>query len=385
MIYKNHWVISICSSLIYFALTTLDVAASESQEKELNQLRLRIKDITQQLNEDKAQHSTVQNQLAEVEIEIANLNAKLNNVRADIAQRNRNIHESEVEIEQLQHELAIQRRQLKNLMYSSYLTGRTEYFKLLLNQEDPRRLGRTMAYYHYLSQGRVNEILDVEELVAQLNRLKSELELEYEELKALEADQLSQRELLDQAREERGELLAKLERQIGSEQEELSQLKDKAARLQKLLEDLKNAMSDLPAEGTFNQRFATMRGKLSLPVNGLISARFGQAKRGTGFFWEGIFMDAREGSQVHAIFPGRVAYADWLRGFGLLLILDHGDGYMSLYSHNQMLYKELGEWVNVGETVAQVGSSGGLKKTGLYFEIRHNGEPHDPLIWCKVE
>ena len=385
MIYKKHWVTGIGSLLVCIALTALEIEASESTEEELDQLRIRIKDITEQLNEDKAQHSTVQGQLAKVELEVANLNGKLHSLRSQIADRNRNIQDSEAEIELLQEELDAQRRQLRNLMYSSYLTGRTEYFKLLLNQEDPRLLGRTMAYYHYLSQGRVNEILAVQELVAQLNRLKSELEKERVELQALEMDQLSQRDQLDLARAERSQLLAKLEQQIGSEQQELSQLKHKAARLEKLLEDLKNAMSDLPAEGTFNQRFDTMRGKLSLPVKGLISARFGQAKRGTGFFWEGIFMDAKEGTEVQAIFPGRVAYADWLRGFGLLLILDHGDGYMSLYSHNQMLYKELGEWVNVGETVAQVGSSGGLKKTGLYFEIRHNGEPHDPLIWCKVE
>ena len=256
--------------------------------------------------------------------------------------------------------------------------------KLLLNQENPERLGRTIAYYRYLSRARVKDILKVEELVAQLSQLKSQLQEEYAELKALEVDQLSQRKKLNDVRSERSTILAKLEQQIGSEQEELARLKGKAARLEKLLEDLENALADLPPEGTFNQPFSSMQGKLQLPVNGSISARFGQSK-GTGIFWEGIFVDAQEGSIVQSIFPGRVAFADWLRGFGLLLILDHGDGYMSLYSHNQMLYKQVGEWVNAGETIAQVGSSGGLKKTGLYFEIRHNGEPHNPLIWCKVE
>ena len=241
-----------------------------------------------------------------------------------------------------------------------------------------------MAYYHYLSRARVNDILKVQELVAQLNGVKTQLRNEHQELKALEADQLLKREQLELARSERSTLLAKLEQQIGSEQEELTQLKQKAARLEKLLDDLKNALTDLPPEGTFNQPFRSMQGQLPLPVNGSISARFGQSK-GMGVLWEGIFVDAQEGTVVQSIFPGRVAFADWLRGFGLLLILDHGDGYMSLYSHNQMLHKQVGDWVNAGETIAQVGSSGGLKKTGLYFEIRHNGEPHNPLMWCKVE
>ena len=385
MIYMNHWAIGIASLFIYLAGVALTAHASESQEEELDELRHRIKDTTNQLNQDKAQHKTVQNHLAEVEIKIAGLNRTLHTLRSELKTKNHNIESSEIELEDLQQTLATQRIRLKNLMYSSYLTGRTEYFKLLLNQEDPRLLGRTMAYYRYLSRARVNDILAVQELLAELNQLKTELEREYGELKALESNQLSQRELLDLAREERTGLLTELEQQIGSEQEELSQLTQKAARLERLLEDLRNAMSDLPAEGTFNQRFDTMRGKLPLPVRGSISARFGQAKRGTGISWEGIFMDAREGTKVQSIFSGRVAFADWLRGFGLLLILDHSDGYMSLYSHNQILYKEVGEWVNVGEVIAQVGSSGGLKKSGLYFEIRHNGEPHDPLIWCKVE
>ena len=315
---------------------------------------------------------------------MADLNHRLNTTQSEIRSGKAKIQASETEIERLQNELAIKHSQLKSLVYASYINGRTEYLKLLLNQEDPERLGRTIAYYSYLSRARVNDIVKVQELVTQLNRLRTQLEGEYQELKASEADQLLQREKLEVARGERSTLLAKLEQQIGSEQEELTQLERKAARLEKLLDDLKNALTDLPPEGTFNQPFRSMQGQLPLPVDGSISARFGQSK-GMGLLWEGVFLDAQEGTAVRSIFPGRVAFADWLRGFGLLLILDHGDGYMSLYSHNQILHKQLGEWVNAGDTIAQVGASGGLKKTGLYFEIRHNGEPHNPLMWCKVE
>ena len=365
-------------------LLSLSTHAAENHEEELDQVRSRIKSITTQLNQDKAKQNTLQHQLAEVEIQMADLNRSLDTTQSKVRSSQEKIQASETEIEQLQHELTLKQSQLKSLVYASYINGRTEYLKLLLNQEDPERLGRAMAYYHYLSRARVNDILKVQELVAQLNGVKTQLRNEHQELKALEADQLLKREQLELARSERSTLLAKLEQQIGSEQEELTQLKQKAARLEKLLDDLKNALTDLPPEGTFNQPFRSMQGQLPLPVNGSISARFGQSK-GMGVLWEGIFVDAQEGTVVQSIFPGRVAFADWLRGFGLLLILDHGDGYMSLYSHNQMLHKQVGDWVNADETIAQVGSSGGLKKTGLYFEIRHNGEPHNPLMWCKVE
>ena len=360
------------------------IHAAENHEEELDQVRSRIKQITTQLNQDKAKQDTVQDQLAEVEIQMADLNHRLNSTQTEIQFSRKKIQASESEKGRLKDELAIKHSQLKSLMYASYINGRTEYLKLLLNQEDPERLGRTIAYYHYLSRARVDDIVKVRELMAQLNQVRTRLEGEYQELKVLETDQLIQREKLEGARVERSTLLVKLEQQIGSEQEELTQLERKAARLQKLLDDLKNALTDLPPEGTFNQPFQTMQGRLPLPVNGPISAHFGQSK-GMGVLWEGIFLDASEGTAVRSIFPGRVAFADWLRGFGLLLILDHGDGYMSLYSHNQLLHKQVGEWVNAGDTIAQVGASGGLKKTGLYFEIRHNGEPHNPLMWCKVE
>ena len=381
MTFNNFWHVGIASLV---CLLSPLIHAADDHEKELDHVRTRIKQITTQLNQDKAKQNTLQNQLAVVEIQMADLNHRLNTTQSEIRTSKAKIQASEIEIDRLQHELAIKHSQLKSLVYVSYINGRTEYLKLLLNQEDPERLGRTMAYYRYLSRARVNDIVKVQELVTQLNQLRTQLEGEYQELKALETDQLLQREKLEVARGERSALLVKLEQLIGSEQEELTQLERKAARLEKLLDDLKSALTDLPPEGTFNQPFRSMQGQLPLPVDGSIGARFGQSK-GMGVLWEGIFLDAQEGTAVRSIFPGRVAFADWLRGFGLLLILDHGDGYMSLYSHNQILHKQVGEWVDAGDTIAQVGASGGLKKTGLYFEIRHNGEPHNPLMWCKVE
>ena len=228
------------------------------------------------------------------------------------------------------------------------------------------------------------DIHQVEELIGRLNLRKTELEEERVELTALEAAQLSRREELEVARVERNALLDKIGRRIDSNREELAAARRNAERLERLLRDLRHALpSELPED--LDRRFGGMRGRLSLPVRGAISARFGQPRGISGMPWDGVLVEAEEGSPVYSIFPGRVAFADWLRGFGLLLILDHGDGYMSLYSHNQVLYRQVGEWIDGIEPIAAVGSSGGLKQSGLYFEIRHNGEPRNPLIWCKVD
>lgn len=360
-------------------------ASPDDQQAELERLRVRIKEATSLLNQDQAEQTSVQRQLDEVELEMAKLNRALHETESRIASSNVVVEKYEAEVTKMHSEMDASRTQLSRLVYAGYVAGRAEYFKLLLNQQEPGLLGRNLAYYRYLSQRRIDHIRDVERKAARLQQLKDLLEAENKELNTLMEAQLSRQEDLQVARIERGVILDQLRRRIGSRKKELEDLKRNEARLNRLLEDLKNAMADIPPESILDQRFGDMRGRLALPVDGAISARFGQIRGRSGVQWEGIFMTADEGTTVRAIFPGRVAFADWLRGFGLLLILDHGDGYMSLYSHGKLLYKQVGEWVDAGEPIAQVGSSGGLTDAGLYFEIRHNGEPHNPLIWCKVE
>jgi septal ring factor EnvC (AmiA/AmiB activator) len=176
-------------------------------------------------------------------------------------------------------------------------------------------------------------------------------------------------------------LLAALEREIGAKDRRLKALVEDEARLQRVLATLRRALADLPRGFDAEKPFPTQRGHLPWPASGSVKAAFG-ARRGVGELkWNGILIAAPEGRAVHAVHRGRVAFADWLRGFGLLMIVDHGDGYMSLYGHNQHLLKEVGEWVEAGEAVASVGASGGRAESGLYFEIRHDGRPVDPVRW----
>ena len=386
---KEHRPISIfpglwCIILVSGAIV-LPAHAADTPRADLNELRQRIKLITRTLNQDKAELNSVHEELARVETTMGELNSRIREAQSNIEVKTRKIDESTAQIVKLEKNLLIHKSQLRNLIVASYVTGRAEYFKLLLNQEDPSIVGRNIAYYQFLSRRRVDDILEFEALVDRLHLVKSSLKTGFEELKALQAAQLSQRKDLGEAQIQRSALIARLERDIGSNQQHLDRLKKNASRLERLLQNLNSATPDALPDSAMSLRFGGMRGRLRLPVRGAISAYFGQFREGTNIPWQGIFVDAGEGAVVHAIFPGRVAFADWLRGFGLLLILDHGDGFMSLYSHNQQLFKQIGEWVDTSEPIAQAGSSGGLTKAGLYFEIRQNGVPRDPLIWCKVE
>jgi septal ring factor EnvC (AmiA/AmiB activator) len=197
--------------------------------------------------------------------------------------------------------------------------------------------------------------------------------------------QRSQRDALETSRRERGELLADLNRDIHNTKQRLSQLKEDEQSLQELVKRLRRALAEIPSPRGPGKSFAQLKGRLRLPAEGAIAARFGMPRQVGQLKWQGILIDAPDGADVNAVAAGRVVFADWLRGFGLLLIIDHGDGYMSLYGYNQGLHKNVGDSVKAGELIATVGNSGSHSQSGLYFEIRHQGSPVDPLLWCKVK
>jgi septal ring factor EnvC (AmiA/AmiB activator) len=250
---------------------------------------------------------------------------------------------------------------------------------MLLSQENPAAFGRMLVYYSYLGRARAGKIEEIQGLVTALEQAAAEEALERERLAALEADSRRELSSVDAARSERSAALRKMNAQIRSSSDTVAKLKREAAGLEKLIADLRKAMKDLPPTG--GQAFEKVRGRLAWPVGGKITARFGQA-RGGGLKWNGVVIEAVRGADVHALYDGRVAYADWLPGMGLLLIVDHG-GYMSLYAHNEQLYKAAGDRVEGGEVVSTVGDSGGRSKPGLYLEIRRGAKPVDPVPWFR--
>jgi septal ring factor EnvC (AmiA/AmiB activator) len=266
-------------------------------------------------------------------------------------------------------------------MRAAYSIGRQEPLKLLLNQEDPALAGRMFAYYGYFGRARAGQIKAIADDVQRLAELTTELDAEDAELARLEQQQRAELSELEHARVQRSAVLAGLEAESRTRAQNLERLRAQQSGLEQLLKELRAAMERFPLEA--NDAFAKLRGKLAWPVKGHLVARFGDARAG-GVRWDGVLVATERGAPVKAVFDGRVIYADWLPGLGLLAIVDHGDGYLSLYGHNERLYKAAGDRVAAGEALAGAGDSGGSGRTELYFEIRKGGKPVDPRPWFRA-
>jgi septal ring factor EnvC (AmiA/AmiB activator) len=261
------------------------------------------------------------------------------------------------------------------------MNGRAERLKMLLAQEDPATLGRMLVYYRYFGLARAAHIAEVSTQLADLERLADDIDLRTRELAELESNQASEVARLDTARAERREAVAALENRIESRQEQLSRLEAQAQVLEKLLEELQRAARDFPMLA--KQPFERTRGRLPWPVKGQVAARFGEPRAGGPLRWRGVLIAAPAGTDVRAPHYARVIYADWLPGMGLLLVLDHGDGYLSLYGHNERLYRAVGDQISPGDVIAAVGDAGGDARAGLYMEIRKGKTPLDPTKWLR--
>ncbi|MFQ5644980.1 MAG: murein hydrolase activator EnvC family protein, partial [Thiogranum sp.] len=275
-----------------------------------------------------------------------------------------------------------QRRQIASEARATYAMGRQQQVKLLLNQEQPAAVGRMLTYFGYLSRARMAQIDAIHAMMDELHATETSIQDTTRALTELRGRQQLASQRLREKKQKREQVLAQVKRELESQNNELQRLRSDEKRLQKLLASLREMLADIPLDASQQQPFRSLRGKLHWPARGRLVTRFGSRRGSSGLTWQGVMISAPEGTSVRAVSQGRVAFADWMRGFGLLLIVDHGDGYMSLYGHNQALYKEVGEWVDTGEMVATLGASGGQTRPGLYFELRHKGRPINPLRWC---
>lgn len=353
--------------------------ADKDPEKELRQVRERIEELQRAVRRDTDRRDALSGQLRDAEENVRGARGRLSDARKRLAQSDARLRQ--LTAERLGHEQALgeQRKALASQLRTAYMGGREEQIKLLLSQEDPAAFGRMLVYYSYLGRARVGKITEIQSLVAALEQAAAEEKREGERLAVLEADSRRELSSVDAARNQRSRALRTMNTQIRSSSDAIAKLKREAAALEKLIADLRKAMRDLPPTG--GQAFERVRGRLAWPVPGRIVARFGQA-RGGGLKWNGVMIEAARGTEVRALYDGRVAYADWLPGMGLLLIVDHG-GYMSLYAHNEQLFKAAGDRIEGGEVIATVGDSGGRSVPGLYLEIRRGTKPLDPVPWFR--
>jgi septal ring factor EnvC (AmiA/AmiB activator) len=353
----------------------------EQANAELEQVRGRIEGLRKEIEDDGRRRSRAEKALAKVEQEEQRARRELSRVREKLSATRARQRELEQQLARQEAELEVERAALGKQLRVAYINGSEEWMRVALSQQDTSSLGRRMAYYGYLSRQRSTTIANLRLLLVELEKTRSYIESEARELVQFEADASNKLEEIADTRAERSRLVAKINDGIASKDVEKNRLESQANELSELVAALARvlpAMPDVDAEP-----FAGQASQLNWPVKGKVLKRFGQARADGRLKWQGVLLDAPAGSNVRAVYHGRVVFSDWLDGMGLLMIIEHGDGYMSLYGHNQDLLKEVGQWVGPDETIAHVGDSGGRATAGLYFEIRKNGEPVNPGKWIR--
>jgi murein hydrolase activator len=355
---------------------------AKKTEAELAAIKAEIARVASEVSRDQVEKDRLAKELKTAELSVSDMRLSLDQVRKERAEHAAKRAALAEEKRGREADLARERNSLADQIRAAYLIGREEPLKLLLNQKDPSRAGRMFAYYSYFGRARADQINRITENLARLDELDGQVAAEDERLAALESQRKTELQRLDEARTKRGLVLASLQADAKTRAATLERMKQQQSGLEKLLRDLKRAMEKFPVTVDTNTAFGKLRGKLAWPVVGKLVARFGEERVG-GVKWDGVLVATERGNPVRAVSQGRVVYADWLPGLGLLTIVDHGEGYLSLYGHNERLYKAVGDRVAAGEPVAAAGDSGGRTRPELYFEIRKGGRPVDPRPWFK--
>ncbi|MFT3791019.1 MAG: peptidoglycan DD-metalloendopeptidase family protein [Rudaea sp.] len=356
--------------------------AQETQAKQkLETVRAEIKKIVDAQKETAAKKDEAAAALREQDLKVAATAKELRSIDQKLAEQQDRLKQSETRRDALDVKLAAQRETLAALLRAAYVVGRGEELKLLLAQEDVAKIGRMLEYFHYFERARVEQIQALLKDLDALAEVHKAIDAETAQLAATRAQRADEAGQLDAERAQRAQALADLDRQIKDDQARLAALGQDEKNLNDLLAKLRDVFADIPKQIAGAEPFASMRGRLSWPVRGRLVSGFG-AKSGEHVS-NGVVIAAAEGAEVHAVSHGRVVFADWMRGFGLLLIVDHGDGYLSLYGYNETLLKDVGDWVDANEVVATSGATGGQKTAGVYFELRAQGKPIDPRGWLR--
>ncbi len=355
----------------------------QETEKKLTKVQQQIRSSQQKLEKQRGELGSLEKQLRMSEKSIGDLNQQLALTEKRLKQSQEKIAGLQLEEKQLQKQLSKHHDILYAQIRSEYQYGGQQKLKLLLNQQQPEKLGRNLMYYDYLHRARLSEIEKARTVLQSVNTVQTKILQAEQDAKQAKLNLLSEKQLLEKAQNQRKATISSLNNNVSSEKEKLANLESNEKQLKSLIEKLRTVLADIPVIDK-GRGFSKSQGKLYWPVVGKPSNKFGQkrnsARKNTN--WHGIFIPSTEGNNVRSIYHGRVAFAEWMRGLGLLIIVDHGDGYMSLYGHNQSLFKQVGEWVDAGEKLAAVGNSGGNNKSGLYFEIRKQGSPINPAKWC---
>lgn len=358
--------------------------ASEAKqaERKLADVRAQIRQLGEELKSTSGERSEASDSLGQLETAISAALEGIGQLDAELAAQTAELETLDQRRQQLTKTLGRQREALAVLLRSAYALGHNEELKLLLQQEDVGAIARVLAYHRYFQRARVERIDGLLVDLKQLADVQTEIAGKQQQLAGLRSQREAEVAALESGRGERQALLQAIDARIDAQKARLALMSRDEKNLLELLERLRDLFADIPKTLDGSEPFARLRGRLVRPLPGKVRTAFGGSDE-SGRSISGVLIAAESGTPVKAVARGRVAFADWLKGYGMLMILDHGDGYMSLYGYNESLRKDVGDWVSAGDIIASSGASGGQKSAALYFELRLNGKPINPKPWLR--
>lgn len=364
---------------LIFSATSL--AATEDENK-IQQLQQDINKLKTWMAQARKEQGDIRQKLRQSDLEISKLASNINNTKQKIQQEQDRLKKLRKEQSQLHVEKAKQKQQLAQQIVASQRLGQQGAIKVLLNQDNPQTISRMMHYYRYFNQARITNIETIAGNLKRLDNIESEIQQQQQRLDQQQQKFIGEKKQLGKKQQQQQTLITKLDSRIRSANSDIKDKQQDQKQLQNLVEEVTTLLQD--SKLSYDARpIRSLKGKLPKPLGGRLLRAYGNHNPDTRGPWQGWLIKAAAGSRVTAIHHGRVVFSDWLRGYGLVTLIDHGKGYLSLYARNQSLFKTVGEWVYQGETIAMVGKSGGYKQPALYFEIRHKGRPLDPAAWLR--
>lgn len=378
---RSVWALRRCFICTLLSFTFYGPAWADQQE-EMQKLQENIQQLQKELKSIQGERSELQKNLQHSESEIGELLKKIEKLNREMKDQDKQLRELYQQRDELKDARQLQQTEVAEQIAAAYQLGQQSQIKLLLNQESPERVTRLLKYHQYFLAARSEKLTAYNATLEQLDAIEPKIAEKKIVLANSQAKLKNDYERVKQHQKDRQAALAKINSTLKNKDQELRQFQEDRERLQTLLRRVAHTTASVPvAIPTGNESFSSRKGKLPWPTQGKVIHQYGSQRIAGQMQWNGLMIKAAEGNNVIAVHHGRVVFADYFRGHGLLLIIDHGQGFLSLYAHNQSLYKTTGDWVKAGDAIASVGNSGGQTDTALYFEIRQNGKPTDPAQW----
>ena len=370
--------------LLFLLILSPSAIANESNHKEkLKDIQNRLENVNAEIEKSKDQVKEFQSELKKNELMAAKISEQLENIQNNILKKKDNLERLKIKKKDSQKIIDIEKKILISQIKTMYKIGKYDYVKLLLNQQNVSEITRAIAYYDYDNYARSKRIKKLKNTLIDIEKIQLTILDQTSRLESLNTTHKSKLDKFNKYRGDRLKFITEINKHIDRQGVELLLLKENEHELVKLLNKLnvhKKNKTDTLKKGF---SFSSKKGELIWPINGKLLKKYGEKKKKTGLKWRGVLIESVQGSHVSAVSQGKIVFADWFRNFGLLIIIDHENDYLSLYGHNQRLLKSIGDFVQTGEKIATVGDSGGQKNSALYFEIRKGKKTLNPSLWCK--